>query len=48
MTRLCSIKGGCLDGLTQEMVQNAVHIFTKRAIIEIPPGVKHFEGETVD
>jgi hypothetical protein len=40
-----SVKGGCLDGLTKEMVQDAVHIWTKRAIVPIPEGKKSFAEE---
>jgi hypothetical protein len=40
-----SIKGGCLDGLTKEMLQDAVHIWTKRAIVPISEGTKSFPEE---
>lgn len=39
-----SVKGGCLEGLSLEMLQQAVHIWTKSAVMEIPPGVaRHLE-----
>jgi hypothetical protein len=40
-----SIKGGCLDGFSKEMMQDAVHIWTKRAIVPIPKGRKSFPKE---
>jgi hypothetical protein len=40
-----SIKGGCLDGFSKEMLQDAVHIWTKRAIVPIPEGKKSFPEE---
>ena len=40
-----AIKGGCLDGLTKEMMRNAKHIWTKEAIVEIPEGAEAYEGE---
>ena len=40
-----SIKGGCLDGFTKEMMQDAVHIWTKRAIVPISEGTKSFPEE---
>ena len=43
-----SCKGGCLDSFSKEMMQNAVHIWTKSAVVEIPPEAKQFETEPVD
>jgi len=43
-----SIRGGSLQGLTKEMVANAVHIWTKEAVIDIPEGVEQLEGEPSD
>jgi len=40
-----SVKGGCLEGLTKEMLKKAVHIWTKTALVEIPEGVEQFEEE---
>jgi hypothetical protein len=43
-----SVKGGCLEGLTKEMLARATHIWTKRAIVAIPEGVKSYEEEPPD
>lgn len=40
-----SVKGGCLKGLTKEMMQDAVHIWTKQALIPIPHDAQQIEGE---
>lgn len=40
-----SVKSGCLDGITKEMMRDAVHIWTKSAIIEIPEGAEAYETE---
>jgi hypothetical protein len=37
-----SVKGGCIEGLDWN---GAVHIWTKRAVIQIPDGVEAWEGE---
>jgi hypothetical protein len=40
-----SVKSGCLDGITKELMRSAVHIWTKSAIVDIPEGVEGYEGE---
>lgn len=35
----------CVDGLTKEIMDGAVHIYTKRALVPIPEGVEQHEGE---
>jgi hypothetical protein len=40
-----SVRGGSLSGLTKEMIEGAVHIWTKDAVIEIPAGVQRLDGE---
>ena len=40
-----SVKGGCLKGLTKEMMDDAVHIWTKRALMTIPSDAQQFEEE---
>lgn len=37
-----SVKGGCLEGLSLEMLQGAVHIWTKSAVTATPPGVTQY------
>ena len=33
------------EGLTKEMMDGAVHIWTKRAITVVPVGAEQYEGE---
>jgi len=40
-----SVKSGCLDGMTKEIMRTAVHIWTKSAVIDIPEGVEAYEEE---
>ena len=40
-----SVKAGCLDGLTKEMMRSAVHIWTKSAVIAISKDVEAHEEE---
>ena len=40
-----SVKSGCLDGITKEMMRGAIHIWTKSAVIDIPEGVEAYEEE---
>lgn len=42
---MLSVKAGCLDGITKEMMREAVHIWTKSAVIDIPEGVEAYEEE---
>ncbi|EXJ83603.1 hypothetical protein A1O1_07226 [Capronia coronata CBS 617.96] len=46
--KVVSVKGGCLEGLTREMMRSAVHIWTKSAVIDIPSGVEQYEEEPPD
>ena len=43
-----SIKGGCLEGLNKEVMEQAIHIWTKEAVISIPYGVMSFPEEPPD
>lgn len=45
LSNTVSVKSGCLDGVTKEMMRSAVHIWTKSAIIDIPEGVEAYEEE---
>ena len=38
----CSVKGGCLEGLT---IKRAVHIWSKEAIIDTPAGLETYDEE---
>ncbi|KAF3386892.1 hypothetical protein F1880_001173 [Penicillium rolfsii] len=38
-----NVKGGCLVGLTKEMMKDAVHIWTQHAIVDIPEGAESYE-----
>ena len=40
-----SVKSGCLDGITKEMMRGAVHIWTKSAVMDIPEGVEQHPEE---
>jgi hypothetical protein len=40
-----SVKSGCLDGITKEMMRAAVHIWTKSAVVDIPDNAVAYEGE---
>ncbi|OAX77283.1 hypothetical protein ACJ72_08422 [Emergomyces africanus] len=40
-----SVKAGCLEGLTKEMMAGAVHIWCKEAVVEIPEGAQKWEEE---
>lgn len=40
-----SVKSGCLDGITKEMMREAVHIWTKSAVVDIPGGVQQWPEE---
>lgn len=39
------MKGGCLESLSKEMLKGAAHIWTKRAVVEIPEGMESHEDE---
>ncbi|KEF53272.1 uncharacterized protein A1O9_10720 [Exophiala aquamarina CBS 119918] len=40
-----SVKSGCLDGITKEMMRKAVHCWTKSAVMDIPMSAEAFEEE---
>ncbi|KIX07705.1 uncharacterized protein Z518_02359 [Rhinocladiella mackenziei CBS 650.93] len=40
-----SVKSGCLDGVTKEMLRGAVHIWTKSAVVDVPEGAEQYEEE---
>lgn len=40
-----SVKSGCLDGITKEMMRGAKHIWTKSAIVNIPEDAEVYESE---
>lgn len=40
-----SVKEGCLEGLSAELLREAVHIWISRAIVDIPPGVYQYEED---
>ena len=42
---IVSVKAGCLDGMTKEMMRSAVHIWTRSAVIDIPKGVEAYKEE---
>ena len=44
-TATTNVKGGCLMGLTKEMMKDAVHIWTQHAIVDIPEGAVSYERE---
>jgi len=35
----------CVEGLTREMMDGAVHIWTKRAVVPVPDGAEVWEEE---
>lgn len=43
-----SVKGGCLEGLTKEMVAGAVHIWAQEAVVDVPAGAQKIDGEPSD
>jgi hypothetical protein len=42
---LFTVKAGCLEGLNREMMDQAVHIWARRAITPIPEGMERYEEE---
>lgn len=42
------MKAGWFDGLTQDMLQDAVHVWTKHAVFDIPSGAVQFAEGPVD
>ena len=43
-----SVKAGCLEGLSKEMMRDAEHIWCKEAVIDIPEGARQWEEEPND
>lgn len=37
------MKGGCLEGLSRDMLKGAAHIWTKRAVVDIPEDAEKYE-----
>lgn len=42
---IISVKGGCLKGITKDMMRDAIHLWTTCAIVEIPEGAQQFEDD---
>ncbi|KIW70315.1 hypothetical protein PV04_02598 [Phialophora macrospora] len=42
---MLSVKAGCLEGLSKEMMRKAVHIWTRSAVVDIPEGAEQYEEE---
>ncbi|RJE27607.1 Glutathione-dependent formaldehyde-activating enzyme [Aspergillus sclerotialis] len=42
------VRGGCLEGLTKEMLDKAVHLWCKEAVVGIPAGAISWEEEPVE
>ncbi|KAL2405664.1 hypothetical protein ABEF95_010386 [Exophiala dermatitidis] len=42
-----AVKGGCLEALSRDMLDSAMHIWTKRAVVPIPEGVLAFPEDPV-
>jgi hypothetical protein len=40
-----SVRGGALEGLSDELVARAIHIWTSEAVVRIPDGVQTFAEE---
>ena len=40
-----TIKAGCLEALSKEMMDKAVHIWVKRAITPVPEGAEQYDEE---
>lgn len=38
------VKGGCLVGITKDMMSKATHIYCGQAIVDVPAGVERYEG----
>ena len=47
-TATVSVKGGCLEGLSREMLEEAAHIWCKEAVAEIPAGAERWEEEPLE
>ena len=37
------VKGGCIEGLTKDMLKKAVHIWTRSAIVDVPGDTEQYE-----
>jgi hypothetical protein len=42
---MVSVKAGCLVGLTKDMMRDAIHIWTRSAVVDVPEGVEQYEQE---
>ncbi|KAJ5115173.1 hypothetical protein NUU61_000932 [Penicillium alfredii] len=42
-TAIINIKGGCLEGLNRDMLRQAIHVWCKEAIVDIPEGVERWD-----
>ena len=42
------VKGGCIDGLTKNMLKKATHIWTRSAIVDIPVDAEQYEQDYLD
>jgi len=42
------VKGGCIDGLTKNMLRKATHIWTRSAIVDIPVDAEQYEQDYPD
>lgn len=40
-----SVKSGCLEGITKEMMRGAVHIWTREAVVDVPRDAEAYEEE---
>ena len=40
VSKMLSVKSGCLDGMTKEMLRSAVHIWTRSAVMDVPDGAE--------
>lgn len=47
-TATVSVKGGCLEGLSKEMLKRAAHIWCKEAVVEIPAEAERWEEEPLE
>jgi hypothetical protein len=46
--KLLTVKAGCLEDLSKEMMDKAVHIWAKRAITPIPDRAEQYNEEPPD
>ena len=48
VAKMLSVKAGCLEGLSKDMMRKAFHIWTKSAVVDIPEGVEQYEENPPD